>query len=150
MLSIIKKFFQKSNGDNGEEPANSVSSQTSDVEPKSGEAFDPILPSIWTGVDLDGTLAHWDHSSSIRTVGEPVPEMLKLVKRMVNHGIRVKIFTARAQDPDQLPIIKEWLKKHGLGGLEITNVKDYGMQRLYDDRAIQVEKNTGRLIVDKS
>jgi hypothetical protein len=74
--------------------------------------------------------------------------MLDLVKKMINNGIRVKIFTARAQDPDQLPIVRSWLKQNGLPELEITNVKDYYMQRLYDDRCIQVEKNTGRLIVD--
>jgi len=47
-----------------------------------------------------------------------------------------------------LPIIRDWLKDNGLPELEITNVKDYYMHRIYDDRCIQVEKNTGRLITD--
>ncbi|MBU3951695.1 MAG: hypothetical protein KKF12_16290 [Proteobacteria bacterium] len=42
----------------------------------------------------------------------------------------------------------KWLDENGLPQMEITNVKDYGMQRLYDDRSIKVEKNTGRIISD--
>ena len=100
----------------------------------------------WTGVDLDGTLAVWDGTSSLDRIGPPVPAMLTFVKRMVENGIRVKIFTARASDPRQIPKIRKWLEKNGLPPLEITNVKDYSMERLYDDRAVQVEPNTGRLI----
>jgi len=79
-------------------------------------------------------------------IGKPVPSMLALVKELINNGIRVKIFTARAQDPEQRPIILKWLRANGLPELEITNVKDYNMQWLLDDRCIQVERNTGRLI----
>ena len=100
-------------------------------------------------MDLDGTLAIQNRTVSYGEVGEPVPAMLALVKKMINNGIRVKIFTARAEDPEQLPVIRKWLKNNGLPELEITNVKDYSMVRLYDDRCVQVEYNTGRLIVDK-
>ena len=56
----------------------------------------------------------------------------------------VKIVTARAQDPDQaIPPIREWLKKHGLPELEITNAKDMDMIELWDDRCVQVVPNTG-------
>ena len=102
----------------------------------------------WIGVDLDGTLAHWDNASSLDRIGKPIPSMLSFVHRMVENGLRVKIFTARAGEPSQLPLIRRWLHSNGLPSLEITNVKDYGMQRLYDDRSIQVEKNTGRIISD--
>lgn len=149
MLNSIKKYLQKAKEEATKEYAISSSSRSPEVNPDTGEVLEPMLPIPWTGVDLDGTLAQWDHSSTIEKIGEPVPAMLTLVKKMVSNGIRVKIFTARAQDPDQLPIIQKWLSENGLAGLEITNVKDYAMQRLYDDRAIQVEKNTGRLIVDK-
>jgi len=102
----------------------------------------------WIGVDLDGTLAYYNRLSTYDKVGEPVPAMMALVKKMLNNGVKVKIFTARVQDPDQLPIIRKWLKQNDLPELEITNIKDYNMLRLYDDRCIQVERNTGRLIVD--
>ena len=51
----------------------------------------------WIGVDLDGTLAHWDNRSSLKRIGKPVPAMHAFVMRMVENGIRVKIFTARTR-----------------------------------------------------
>lgn len=109
-----------------------------------------VLPKSWIGVDLDGTLAYWDTASSIEKIGEPIPKMKSLVLKLIDDGMRVKIFTARAQDPEQIPLIQSWLKANGLPELEITNIKDYYMQRLYDDRSIQVEQNTGRLIEDNN
>ena len=150
MLNSIKKYFKKAREEASREYAISATgrriiSAESDQE---NSGFSP--ETAWIGVDLDGTLARWDHASTIDSVGEPVPKMMALVKKMVANGVRVKIFTARAQDPEQLPIIRQWLSRQGLPELEITNIKDYYMQRLYDDRSIQVEKNTGRLIVDQS
>jgi len=39
--------------------------------------------------------------------------------------------------------IEEWCRQHIGQVLEVTNVKDFGMIELWDDRAIQVESNTG-------
>lgn len=140
MFKSIKEYLKKAGEEASKEytiaPRRSPEGNNGDIGP-------------WIGVDLDGTLAFHDKHSSVETVGEPVPAMMTLVKDMIDKGIRVKIFTARASDPDQLPIIRKWLKTQGLPDLEITNVKNYSMIRLYDDRCIQVEKNTGCLIVDK-
>lgn len=106
----------------------------------------PPPPGPWYGVDLDGTLAVWDETSNHNHIGAPIPAMVDMVRRMINNGIRVKIFTARASDPSQIPKIKNWMNKNGLPSLEITNVKDYYMERLYDDRAIRVERNTGKIL----
>ncbi len=103
-------------------------------------------PGPWYGVDLDGTLAVWNETSTLDRIGGPIPAMVDLVRRMVDNGIRVKIFTARAGDPAQIPKIRAWMSQNGLPDLEITNVKDYYMERLYDDRAIRVERNTGRIL----
>jgi hypothetical protein len=103
-------------------------------------------PVLWTGVDLDGTLARFDQGSSLSEIGPPVPLMLERVRSMIANGERVKIVTARAADPDQVPLIRKWLRDNGLPPLEITDAKDYNMIRLYDDRAVQVERNTGRII----
>ncbi|MBU1195129.1 MAG: hypothetical protein KKE62_04695 [Proteobacteria bacterium] len=148
MLNSIKKYFKKAQ----EEVSKDYSIHSSaffpdqDLPVIGGEVLQRSKP--WVGVDLDGTLAYWDSSSSIEQIGEAVPAMLALVKKMIHNNMRVKIFTARANDPEQLGLIREWLKANGLPELEITNVKDYYMQRLYDDRCIQVERNTGRLIAD--
>lgn len=106
----------------------------------------PSSPGPWYGVDLDGTLAVWNNNSTLDRIGAPVHAMVDMVRSMVDNGIRVKIFTARACDPDQIPKIQAWMSRHGLPDLEITNVKDYYMERLYDDRAIRVERNTGRIL----
>ena len=142
MRNLIKQYLQKAR----EEVSKEYSIGTSESkETDSGQT----QTQGWIGVDLDGTLAYYDERSSIEAVGTAIPDMLALVKKMINNDIRVKIFTARATDPEQLPLIRKWLKTNGLPELEITNIKDYYMQKLYDDRCVQVERNTGRLIREK-
>lgn len=139
MLNSIKKYYKKAKEEATREyPSEIISNESYEI--------DKTKP--WIGVDLDGTLAYYERSSSSDVIGEPVPAMMAFVKKMIKQGTRVKIFTARVQDPEQLPIIRNWLKENGLPELEVTNVKDYDMHRIYDDRCIQVEKNTGRLITD--
>lgn len=143
MFDAIKKYLERAREEASKEYA------IPGTRP-GGAGDDPgdSVSGPWIGVDLDGTLAVHDNGSSLEGVGDPVPAMVNRVRKMINNGIRVKIFTARAGDPEQLPVVRKWLKSQGLPELEITNVKDYQMLRLYDDRAIQVEKNTGRLITD--
>ncbi len=97
----------------------------------------------WIGVDLDCTLAYYDGWKGPEHIGEPIPRMLARVKAWVDAGHTVKIFTARASDPEQVPHVTAWLEKHGIGGLEITNVKDFGMIELWDDRCVRVIPNMG-------
>jgi len=142
MRNLIKQYLKKAREEVSKEYS-IAASESMETDP--GQT----LPKSWIGVDLDGTLAYYDERSSIEEVGLAIPDMLALVKKMINNGIRVKIFTARATDPEQLPLIRKWLKANGLPELEITNIKDYYMQKLYDDRCVQVERNTGRLIREK-
>lgn len=98
----------------------------------------------WIGVDLDSTLAYHENWKGFKHIGEPIPEMMDRVHAWLDDGITVKIFTARAAEPESIPYIKDWMKKHGLPDLEVTNCKDMNMIELWDDRAIQVVPNTGR------
>ena len=98
------------------------------------------------GVDLDGTLAFYDGWKGPAHIGDPVPKMMTRVKGWLEENIEIIIFTARAETQTNISHIKEWLKKHDLPNLEITNVKYPRMSRIYDDRAVQVERNTGRLL----
>lgn len=100
----------------------------------------------WIGVDLDGTLAHFDRWRGPDSIGLPIPAMVKRVKTWLAEGKEVRIFTARASDPRLIPPIERWLKLHGLPALKITNVKDFQMLELWDDRAVQVIHNTGRAV----
>lgn len=102
--------------------------------------------SDWIGVDLDGTLAHYDGWISADHIGEPIPRMLNRVKEWLSKGKKVKIFTARCAVPEQVIPIAQWLKDNGLPNLEITNIKDQYMMELWDDRCIQVKRNTGERI----
>jgi hypothetical protein len=98
----------------------------------------------WIGVDLDGTLAHYDGWKGPEHIGEPVHEMLERVRAWIGEGKEVRIFTARAWDPVQVPYVHDWLVKHGLPRLAVTNVKDFLMVELWDDRCVQVIPNTGK------
>jgi hypothetical protein len=101
----------------------------------------------WIGVDLDGTLALYDGWKGEENIGDPVPLMLQRVKDWLAHGMEVKIFTARAGNGEkQICLIQEWCEKHGLPRLEVTNIKDFSMIRLYDDRCVRVQENTGILV----
>lgn len=97
----------------------------------------------WIGVDLDGTLAHYDKWQGPHHIGPPIPRMLERVNDWLALGLTVKIFTARAGDPICIPYIKIWLEQNGLPDLEITATKDFKMIQLWDDRCVQVEPNTG-------
>lgn len=107
----------------------------------------------WIGVDLDGTLAHYDKWVSPTHIGEPVKLMLERVKGWLAQGVEVRIFTARVSH-DNSPgrmvdaehsrtAIEQWLVRHLGVKLPITNIKDYAMLELWDDRAVQVRANTG-------
>lgn len=97
----------------------------------------------WIGVDLDGTLAHYEGWKGIDNIGAPVPKMMARVRRWLREGREVRIFTARVHDPEAYPHVERWLIENGLPGLAITNVKDFGMDELWDDRVVRVEANTG-------
>ena len=101
---------------------------------------------FWIGVDLDGTLAEYHGWVGIHHIGKPITPMIDRVQCWINEGKKVKIFTARASEGlAAIEFIHAWLDKQGLPKLEVTNVKDFGMMELWDDRSISVETNTGLL-----
>jgi hypothetical protein len=104
----------------------------------------------WIGVDLDGTLAHYDGWKGVEHIGEPVPAMVERVKQWLAEGKDVRIFTARVHDAVQQirvrEVIEEWCDTHIGQVLPITNVKDFGMVELWDDRAVSVVTNTGQIM----
>ena len=121
----------------------------------------------WIAVDLDGTLAFYDHWRGPEHIGAPIPLMVDRVKRWLEEGRDVRIFTARV-DGGQAAIdagdegglvmkdiakvemhIQEWCRAHLGRVLPITCKKDYGMVELWDDRCVQVIPNTGRTIADE-
>jgi len=107
----------------------------------------------WIGVNLDGTLAKYEGWQGDGHIGEPVPLMLARVKEWLAAGRSVRIVTARvshqaghANADRARNLIKEWCAKHLGVALVVTSEKDYSMIELWDDRAVQIEHNTGRRI----
>lgn len=114
----------------------------------------------WIGVDFDGTLA--EHVADVGLTGSPVPAMTARVRKWLDDGIEVRILTARvacsgatndAGDPDdakfaaaQRRLLEAWCLRYLGRVLPITASKDFRMVALFDDRAVQVEPNTGRLM----
>lgn len=110
----------------------------------------------WVGVDLDGTLAEykgWVHELHI---GNPIPAMVERVKSWLAEGKEVKIFTARVAPhanadrnlEDVRRMIEMWCEEHLGQVLQVTCMKDHGMIELWDDRCVQVQRNTGIPVVE--
>lgn len=118
------------------------------------------MKSGWIGVDLDGTLAMYGEWNG--GIGEPIGPMVERVKQWLKEGRTVKIVTARVAATqsvsaegnldntefaeEQRVAIKKWSKTHIGQELEVTASKDFAMISLWDDRAVQVEMNTGKVI----
>jgi hypothetical protein len=94
-------------------------------------------------VDFDKTLAYHETEWGASKLGHPIPKMVSRVKKWLKEGKNVKVFTARATEKGQKEKIQNWLEKNGLPKLEVTNIKKPDLIELWDDRARQVEPNTG-------
>ena len=107
----------------------------------------------WIGVDLDGTLAVWNHGSSVNAVGTPIMPMVNRVKKWLSEGKEVRIMTARVSThgthgmpnfvENQRRLITDWCIEVFGWALPITCEKDFRMIELWDDRAVRVKTNTG-------
>jgi len=108
----------------------------------------------WIGVDLDGTLAEYKGWVGADHIGLPVPKMVQRIREWLEEGLEVRIFTARVAGDREgihpkatVKLIQHWLVSEcKLPSLPVTNVKDFHMVELYDDRAVQVVFNTGELV----
>lgn len=98
----------------------------------------------WIGVDLDGTLAHYSGFIGPSDIGPPIKPMVKRVKQWLAEGVDVRVFTARvAAGQEFIPPIEQWCEEHIGQKLPVTNVKDFSMLELWDDRAVRVRFNQG-------
>jgi hypothetical protein len=115
----------------------------------------------WIGVDLDGTLAVYDGWRGPYHIGAPIAPMMRRVQTWLDEGRDVRIFTARVTaaplntdgTPHDLRVvrscIRDWLLTHLGRDLPVTNVKDWSMAELWDDRAVQVRPNTGVTLAEE-
>lgn len=110
----------------------------------------------WVGVDFDGTLVTYKGWQGPEHIGEPIPSMVEYVKSLLDAGVEVRIFTARAQIVpgvsweeyhDACVAVENWCEQHLGQRLQVTASKEFGMLFAIDDRAYQVRINTGETLV---
>lgn len=122
-------------------------------------------PIGWIGVDFDGTLATYGHGQ-LTKLGKPIAPMVARVKAWLAAGWEVRVVTARVssrnedarlqngehmwKSEDHRAAIKAWCKEHIGQELPVTAEKDFLMKQLWDDRAVTVEFNTGRLLTGEA
>ena len=123
-----------------------------DLTPITVPEIDP--ESGWYGSDLDGTLAEYHGFEGLDKIGPPVGEddeqsALSTVKRWISEGKDVRILSARISDGrkgEAKSAIEAWTRQYLAKALPVTGTKDSKMIMLLDDRAAQVEENTGRIV----
>jgi hypothetical protein len=108
------------------------------------------------GVDLDRTLAkfkeqNWDEYKPGQ-IGEPIPLMVERVRKHMDQGDEIVIITARVhpwkgdEAEEARKSIQEWCMNIFGQAFEVTCMKHPRMHTIYDDRAVTVEPNTGRIL----
>jgi len=107
----------------------------------------------WIGVDLDGTLAHYDRWVGPEHIGAPIPEMVERVQNWLARGVDVRIFTARVGPLQDRECVKKAISsinifcmEHFNQRLAITATKDLLMIELWDDRCVCVKRNVGSVL----
>lgn len=106
----------------------------------------------WYGFDLDGTLFRYEGDHSV--IGPPLKkgDAFKVLKKYVAQGKKCKIVTARVAEGSSVQIkheikaIQDLTQKYFGKRLEVVSGKDTNMIKLYDDKAVAVQNNTGNLI----
>lgn len=109
-------------------------------------------------VDFDGTLfkhiPHYDYGKHFDKIGTPIPVMINRVRRWLKEGRKVVIFTARMHSSHPIEhrrlvrkVIREKCMEVFGQPLPVTSEKHPDMVEIYDDRAIQVIPDTGKLVI---
>jgi hypothetical protein len=115
----------------------------------------------WYGFDLDCTLAESPPKNG-KSIGEPIPNIVRQAQKYIREGKDVRIFTARVsvvpgeengpygnvKKAQNILDIEQWCRLYIGFKLPITCSKDRLMKEIWDDRAIQVVPNTGEILED--
>lgn len=109
LISIIKDFIAKAKQEAARDYH--LDPMIRNIASPTGSGEKEHTKKGWIGIDLDGTLARSDTSPNPLKIGDPVSKMLNRVNQLIQDGHRIKIFTARASDPEQIPIIKKMAER---------------------------------------
>jgi ribosomal protein S18 acetylase RimI-like enzyme len=117
---------------------------------KEGDEETKVIKKPQLAVDFDGTLA--THTPDL-SLGKPVLAMVSRVKAWLAEGKGVVIFTARVSPEHKKKHrekeekkIQAWCEHYIGQRLPVTASKAPHMVSFYDDRAVQVKRNTGEIV----
>ncbi len=103
-------------------------------------------------VDMDKTLAHYTNwETNGKALGAPIPAMVERVKYWLAKGKDVRIFTARAHESnpraaEDCVAIGDWTEREIGQRLPVQCWKSFEVEAIWDDLAVSVEANTGRIV----
>ena len=104
----------------------------------------------WIAVDLDGTLAEYNGFRGPSVIGAPIGPMVERVRAWRRAKQVVVVFSSRVSHPKDgeecRVAIEAWCLEHIGEVLPVSAIKDYRITEFWDDRAVLVEPNTGRVI----
>ena len=94
-------------------------------------------------IDLDGTLAHYDHWRGCEHIGEPLPGAVEFTKLLRDLGFWIAIYSCRNMkgDTQNIQIVSDWLRTRGFYYDEIFLGKKYADWYI-DDKAISCTPQT--------
>lgn len=123
-----------------------------DLTPVRVQPLKPTEP--WYGFDLDKTLFKFDKFKGSLDIGAPIDgpgTAMEALKEHLAAGHNVRILTARVSGKNDpygkiARTIQARLQNYIGQAVPVTSEKDNFMQLLYDDRAVAVEPNTGKII----
>ena len=96
--------------------------------------------SILIAVDFDKTLAEYESGTfEYSVVGKPIPGAISFLKALKQMGLRVVIFSVRAETREGKEAIEKWAEKYAPGVISgVTNIKLPMIDVIVDDRAIHL------------
>lgn len=114
-------------------------------------------------MDFDRTLCTFESGDrgryGVLYVGKPIPSMVKRVKRWLEEGRKVRIFTARVSHDNssksliesqrQLTVVRGWCIRHLGVDLPVTCEKNWKTDMIVDDIAVRPLANKGKLKLPK-
>jgi len=87
-------------------------------------------------IDFDGVCHTYDHWRDGSLYGDPIEGSVEGMWTLVRQGKKLAVSTARADTPERLQAVVEWLAKHGYPPVPVTNLKPVAFFYL-DDRGIR-------------
>lgn len=143
-------LLEPCNKDKTQCPATLLMAEALNLRIKEVKTLEP-----WFGVELDGGLAtEVEVTENFELIiGDPVPDVVEVVKKNLEAGIKVKVFSPRVASTNPKRVlaartIRKWTKEHIGVALDSTAEKDYLCLSLFAVSIRQLVPDQG-LLVDK-